>query len=61
MFVAEKVTLAQGETSTQGFVDVGEAVDGATLLSEENLPEVVCARLAAPELRERGIGEAAVS
>ncbi|CAM9621268.1 unnamed protein product [Scytosiphon promiscuus] len=53
-----RVTLTQveGETPPQGFVYVGEAVDGATLLAEENLPEVVCARLGAPEPKERGIG-----
>lgn len=36
---------------------MGDAVDGATLLSEENLPEVVCARLGAPDPKDRGIGE----
>lgn len=56
---AKQVTLtqAEGEAPPQGFVYVGEAVDGATLLAEDNLPEVVCARLGAPELKERGIGE----
>eukprot|EP00904_Undaria_pinnatifida_P013657 jgi/Undpi1/9421/HiC_scaffold_27.g11878.m1 len=51
-----KVTLTQGEVSSQGFVYVGEAVDGATLLGEDNLPEVICARLGAPEPKERGVG-----
>lgn len=55
----KKVTLTrggEGAGSPQGFVYVGEAVDGATLLAEDNLPEVVCARLGAPEQKERGIG-----
>lgn len=53
------LTQAEGaETPPQGVVYVGEAVDGAALLAEDNLPEVVCARLGAPELKERGIGEA---
>lgn len=52
-----KVNLIEGEKLTQGFVYVGEAMDGTALLCEENLPEVVCARLAAPEMKERGIGE----
>ena len=51
------MTLTQGEVSSQGFVYVGEAVDGATLLGEDNLPEVICARLGAPEPKERGVGQ----
>lgn len=51
------LTKGEGETPPQGFVYVGEAVDGATLLAEDNLPEVVCARLGAPEPKERGIGK----
>lgn len=51
------LTQGEGEAPPQGFVYVGEAVDGATLLAEENLPEVVCARLASPEPKERGIGK----
>lgn len=60
LVLRKKVTLtqAEGESPPRGFVYVGEAVDGATLLAEDNLPEVVCARLGAPELKERGVGEA---
>lgn len=39
------------------FTYVGDAVDGATLLNEENLPEVVCAKLGAPDPEDRGIGK----
>ena len=53
------LTQTEGEAPPQGVVYVGEAVDGAALLAEDNLPEVICARLGAPELKERGIGEEA--
>eukprot|EP00903_Cladosiphon_okamuranus_P021833 g20076.t1 len=56
MVLRVTLTQAEGEALPEGFVYVGEAVDGATLLAEENLPEVLCARLGAPELKERGIG-----
>ncbi|CBN78076.1 conserved unknown protein [Ectocarpus siliculosus] len=53
-----RVTLSQaeGETLPSGFVYVGEAVDGDALLAEDILPEVVCARLGAPDPQDRGIG-----
>lgn len=57
IFCMKKVTLTQGEGATQGYAYVGDATDGATLLSEENLPEVVCARLGSPDPKERGVGE----
>lgn len=56
-FLLKKVTLTQGEGATQGYAYVGDATDGATLLSEENLPEVVCARLGSPDPKERGVGK----
>lgn len=51
------MTLVEAESSDGGFAYVGGAVDGTTLLSEGNLPEVVCARLAMPDTKDRGIGE----
>ena len=54
-----QVTLAHGETGAEGFVNVGATVEG-NLISEENLPEVIAARLAAPETKERGFGEGMV-
>lgn len=35
---------------------IGAAMEGSTLLNEGNLPEAICARLAAPDPNERGIG-----
>lgn len=57
--IPPKVTLtqAEGETVPSGLVYVGETVDGDALLAEDVLPEVVCARLGAPDPQDRGIGK----